>query len=142
MYCTGDNSTGICRRCGRKISPASRRLCVTEEDRARVLQKFNHGDRIVVPDINLGDKVEWLLSRFGINEDLVKRVTGARECGCKRRRSKMNIWSNEFAFRLQRTLNGAADFLFGEYISEQADRLARDITLREKNAPRPPLQDQ
>lgn len=131
VYCEATQGSDHCGRCGLKVPASpSLRICVTQQDRARLLRKFGRGDRIKVPDVNLGDKVEWALKKVGITEELVKKITGKKDCGCPRRRSKMNAASNEFAFQLQRFLNGAADFVLGEPIDEEAERLARELTAR------------
>lgn len=131
VYCEAIKGSKLCGRCGLKVPDhPSLRICVTQQDRARLLRKFSRGDRIKVPDVNLGDKVEWALKKVGITEELIKQITGKKDCGCPRRRSKMNQVSNELAFQLQRFLNGAADFVLGEAIDEESERLARDLTAR------------
>jgi len=146
MYCKVNPETKTCDRCGRTLNNAkAKRICINEQDRARAFERITKGPRIAVPRIFLGEKVQGLLRSIGITEERVKKILNVKDCGCSRRKKTLDDVSEELAFRLEVFLNRAADFLFGDYISEQSERKAREITQRMnqmKNAPRPPLQNQ
>lgn len=132
MFCNRQPDSGRCSRCGRIIgSDADRIVCITEADRAKSLQVIMHGQRIRIGDINLGDKVASILGYVGITDKTVMMITGARDCGCPRRRNAMNDWSNKVAFFLERSANRVADFMLGDYISEEAATIARRLTIGE-----------
>jgi len=48
----------------------------------------------------LGDMTQQILSRLGVTEQRVRAVTGASDCGCQKRKEKMNEWGFELQGRL------------------------------------------
>lgn len=127
MWCNSDGDR--CSRCGRKAAKG-RRLCVTEMDRAKTIQRLMHGHRIKIPAPRLGDRVQSLLSAVGVTEERVKRLFGVKDCKCSDRKKTLNDVSEEVAFRVESFVNLMADFFLGDMVSEQAERMARELTKR------------
>jgi hypothetical protein len=137
MWCKSKD--GRCGRCGRKV--LGRQLCVTERDRAKTLQRLLYGHRIRIPSPRLGDKTQAVLSAIGINEERVKKVFGVKDCGCAERKKNLNDVSEELAFRAEHIINKALDFFVGDMVSEEAERMARNITERMRGNGRSSLPD-
>lgn len=130
MWCQSKGDR--CDRCGARMANG-RRLCVTESDRAKAIQRLLHGHRIRIPPPRIGDRVERVLASVGITEERVKKVFGVKDCGCSGRKKKLNDVSEEVAFRAESLLNKALDFFVGDMVSEEAERMARNITERMSN---------
>jgi hypothetical protein len=128
MWCKSSNGE-TCDRCGQKIGKG-RRLCVTEQDRAKELHRLMSGHRIRIPSPQLGDKVQSFLTGIGITEDRVKKFFGVKDCGCSGRKKTLNDVSEELAYRLESVANKALDFFIGDMVSEESERMARNITQR------------
>tara|TARA_Y100001938_G_scaffold151211_1_gene247571 strand:+ start:7995 stop:8435 length:441 start_codon:yes stop_codon:yes gene_type:complete len=50
---------------------------------------LDEDDNIVVSD-GLGDKIEKVLSKFGITTEMMQKVSGLKDCGCNKRKEWLN----------------------------------------------------
>lgn len=137
MWCKSKD--GRCDRCGRKV--LGRQLCVTEQDRAKTLQRLLYGHRIRIPSPRLGERTATALAAIGITEERVKRLFGVKDCGCSQRKKSLDDVSEEIAFRVESIVNRALDFFVGDMVSEEAERMARNITERMRGNGRSSLPD-
>jgi hypothetical protein len=71
-----EGGRGRCPRCDRLFVPCSRRVV--------------HFCKVPPAARGLGDMVSSVLSFFGITPKRVSRLFGVKECGCEKRRKRLN----------------------------------------------------
>lgn len=117
----GDRLLATCARCGRVARVKSRRAyaaCravepqLTAEEVSAIVASGADPDGWKPAQI--GDLVERGLKAVGITEERVKRWTGAKDCGCSRRRSALNVHGE----RLQRRIREAAKAVREMYLGQ------------------------
>ena len=111
---------------------------MTEMDRARLIHSFYGGKRINLPRPQVGDFVSRVLAAVGLSEDFVKKLLKKEDCGCGKRKNAINFFFEQTFFYLELFLNRLLDFVIGDYVSEKAERLARQMHSRNRNPARPP----
>lgn len=117
----GDRLLATCARCGRTARVKTRKVyaaCraaatpISDEELSAIVESGADPDGWKPAQI--GDMVERGLKAIGITEERIKRWTGARECGCSRRRSAMNFHGD----RLQRRIRDAAKAVREMYLGQ------------------------
>jgi hypothetical protein len=145
MLCNFEHDTLRCTRCGflaRKLP--TYRKCRTIEEMARErLDAWAHG-RIKIPPARLGSWIAAGLTTIGITEERVKKIIG--DCGCAKRKNKLDALGEGVTTAIQSTANRALDAILPHPITEDdVAALAQSIAaspltnqgLKDKAAGRP-----
>lgn len=117
MLCQFDEQTLRCPRCGyiAKKIPLYRN-CQTIEEMARAhLDAWAHG-RIKIPPARLGSWIAAGLSTIGVTEERVKKLVG--DCGCAKRKNKLDALGESVTTAIQSTANRALDAILPHPITE------------------------
>jgi hypothetical protein len=117
MLCDFTPDTLRCPRCGflAKSLPHYRN-CQTIEELARThINAWSHG-RIRIPPARLGSWIAAGLTAVGITPERVKKIVG--DCGCARRKNKLDALGEGVTTAIQSTANRALDAILPHPITE------------------------
>jgi hypothetical protein len=117
MLCAFDSDTLRCPRCGFIVKKLPHyRHCQTIEEQARThLDAWAHG-RIKIPPARLGSWIAAGLTTIGITEERVKKIIG--DCGCAKRKNKLDAFGEGVTTAIQSTANRALDAILPHPITE------------------------
>jgi hypothetical protein len=117
MLCQFDDATLRCSRCGflAKSLPHFRRCETIEETARRELEAWAHA-RIRIPAWRFGSMIAAGLTAVGITEERVKKIVG--DCGCARRKNKLDALGEGVTTAIQSTANRALDAILPHPITE------------------------
>jgi len=91
-------------------------MCPQKCDVVKVLSE-QLGDglaRISLPRVAVGGAVEKLLTAVGVTKERVQQWTQLSDCGCAARQRWLDQWGYAQQEKIERILNKAARFYFGE----------------------------
>lgn len=117
----GDRWLATCARCGRRARVKSRRVYAACRANAKPITPGELSAIVASgadPDgwkpAPLGDLVERGLQAVGITEERVRRWTGAKDCGCSRRKSALNATGDTIQRRIRAAAKAVAEAYLGQ----------------------------
>lgn len=117
----GDRLKATCARCGRVARVKSRRVyaaCRAAEVPLTPNQLAEIVNSGADPDgwkpLPIGNLVQRGLQSIGITDDVVKRLTGWKDCGCSARKSALNVYGDRVQRVVRDVAKTAKRFYFGQ----------------------------
>lgn len=117
----GDRLRATCARCGRVARVKSRRVyaaCraaevpLTADELAAIVN--GGADPDGWKPLPIGDIVQRGLQSIGITDEVVKRLTGWKDCGCNGRKAALNVYGDRVQRAIRYAGKAAAKFCFGQ----------------------------
>ena len=119
MLCKFDDAMR-CHRCGFVASKLPHfRECQTIEEMARAHLDAWAKNRAKVPPLHIGSAIAKGLSSVGVSAEWVSRVTGVKDCGCKKRAAALDSIGEAASKIIERAANWAMQSILPYDITEQ-----------------------